>query len=132
MNITDLIYVFVGSGLGGACRFAVSRWVQGLMATSVFPWGTLVVNVAGCFLIGLFYGLIDKGALPGAHLRLMATVGFCGGFTTFSTFINENMLLFGAQNPHMQIINVSLVALYTVLSLVLGFATLYVGRSIAG
>ncbi len=121
MKILPFLAVFVGSGLGGVCRYALSRAVQSWFpAATAFPWGTFAVNVLGCFLIGLFYGLADRGALMSPQLRLLLTVGFCGGFTTFSTFINENSLLFGQSR-------FLLVVLYMLLSIAVGFALLYAG-----
>ena len=58
-----------------------------------FPLGTLLVNVLGCLLIGLFYALAAKGALASPELRLLLTTGLCGGFTTFSTFSYESLNL---------------------------------------
>jgi len=79
------LILFVGGGLGAVLRFALAGWVEARTA-SPFPWGTLVVNGAGCLLIGLLASWADvRGALPpGARLFLIA--GMLGGFTTFSTF----------------------------------------------
>lgn len=128
MNLTNIAVVFLGSGLGGVCRYIISRAVQSGASASLFPWGTFVVNVAGCFLIGLFYGLFDRFVPAGSdgvglmspQLRLLLTVGFCGGFTTFSTFINENHLLFQSSN-------LPLVIAYMALSLIVGLLLLYAG-----
>jgi len=73
-------------------RFLASRYIQNAII-SAFPWGTFLVNVVGCFLIGLFYGLSEKNNIASTELRMFLTVGFCGGFTTFSTFANENLAL---------------------------------------
>lgn len=123
---TNLLAIFVGSGLGGVCRYLAGNAVQRLIPEAVFPWGTLAVNVAGCLLIGFIYGLIDRGTLVSPQLRLLATVGFCGGFTTFSTFINENALLFGRAGTA----GLAVAALYLCASLVLGFAALYAGHAL--
>ncbi len=86
--------MLVGSGgfLGSVARFYISRYLQKTVL-STFPFGTFAVNILGCFLIGLIYGLSSREIIisPGARLFLMA--GFCGGFTTFSTFAHENLLL---------------------------------------
>lgn len=79
--------VALGGGLGSVARFAVGRWVQSLHVTSRIPWGTFAVNVAGSFLLGLLAGiLVRRGQGPGAAWFLLLGTGFCGGFTTFSTF----------------------------------------------
>lgn len=88
------ILLFIGSGsfLGGIARYLLSKSIQQTVITS-FPLGTFWVNITGCFLIGLIYGLSDRGTPISNELRLFLAVGFCGGFTTFSTFSNENLAL---------------------------------------
>jgi len=88
------ILLLIGSGsfLGGIARYLLSRGIQNSVITS-FPLGTFWVNIIGCFLIGLIYGFSDRGTLANNEMRLFLAVGFCGGFTTFSTFSNENMAL---------------------------------------
>lgn len=88
------ILLFIGSGsfLGGIARYLLSRSIQNTVITS-FPLGTFWVNITGCFLIGLIYGLSDRGTPISNELRLFLAVGFCGGFTTFSTFSHENLAL---------------------------------------
>lgn len=87
-----LLAIGSGSFLGGIARYLLSRGIQNLMISS-FPFGTFWVNIAGSFLIGLFFGFSERGNLSNPELRLFLTVGFCGGFTTFSTFSNENLAL---------------------------------------
>ena len=111
-----------GSFIGGVSRFLLSRYVQEHAWTS-FPLGTLVVNLTGCFLIGVFYGMSERGALPGAEWRMFLTVGFCGGFTTFSTFSNENISLLRDGNFFY-------FALYTAVSVFLGLLATYLGNMI--
>lgn len=125
MNVVNVLAVFLGSGLGGVCRWLSGRWVQSLLPHTAFPWGTFAVNVTGCLLIGLLYGLIDRGHILNPHLRLLLTVGFCGGFTTFSTFVNENYLLFTGTPVQ------ALTALvYLLASVFTGFVMLYLGHYI--
>lgn len=122
MKALAIFTVFIGSGLGGACRYLAGKWIQALVPHALFPAGTFAVNVLGCLVIGLLYGLINRGALPNPELRLLLTVGFCGGFTTFSTFINEGYLLFSGSFNH------TLIALgYLLASVAAGFLMLYVG-----
>lgn len=90
---TNLLWVVLGSGIGGGCRFLVSKVITENVQ-GVFPWGTLAVNMAGCLLIGMLFGLIDRGVNVSPELRALLITGFCGGFTTFSTFAHENYLLF--------------------------------------
>lgn len=123
MNWLEILAVFLGSGLGGACRFLTSKIIQTHCAPTIFPWGTFTVNVIGCFLIGLFYGLFDRyspAEWMSPQMRLFLTVGFCGGFTTFSTFINENYLL--TQSSGLMI-----VLGYMALSVIVGFLLLFSG-----
>jgi fluoride exporter len=86
------LMVFLGGGLGSVVRFSLSKWVNALH-THQFPWGTLVVNVAACFALGLIIGLADHKQIISPSARIFWTVGFCGGFSTFSTFSNESLVL---------------------------------------
>ena len=95
--IKTLLFVGLGSFLGGISRFGLTRWVQA-QGTGNFPYGTLVVNLLGCLLIGVFYGWFDRARIFDPDLRLLLTVGFCGGFTTFSTFAHEGLSLFQSGN----------------------------------
>lgn len=79
-------------GLGGACGSMLRFLCQKAFALSSFPIGTLLVNIAGCFLIGLLWGLVARNTLND-QLRLLLMTGFCGGFTTFSSFSYEGMEL---------------------------------------
>jgi fluoride exporter len=85
-----LIAIGAGGFLGSISRFLLSRAVQNNII-SVFPFGTFLVNILGCFLIGVIYGLSDRSALFTSGWKMFLTVGFCGGFTTFSTFSNESL-----------------------------------------
>ncbi|MCM1290628.1 MAG: CrcB family protein [Prevotella sp.] len=118
-GLWEIICVGAGSCVGGICRYLLSNAIQ-LFRLSVFPWGTFAVNVLGCLIIGIIYGLLDKGVNMSSALKLFLTVGFCGGFTTFSTFINENYLLFSGNSGWT-------VPIYLALSVILGFSALYMG-----
>ena len=87
------VLVALGGLLGSVARYGlvgvVQRWVPG----SRFPWGTLAVNVLGCGLIGLLAGLADGRQMMSAETRVFLTVGVLGGFTTFSTFGLETLML---------------------------------------
>src|SRR5574344_2195066 len=120
--IKTFMIVGIGSFFGGGCRFLLSKVVQNMIEYS-FPLGTMVVNILGCFLIGLFYGLFDRGGLMNPDFKMFLTVGFCGGFTTFSTFMNENFQLLKDGNFFY-------VALYVSISLFVGLLALYFGHLI--
>ena len=89
-----------------------------------FPAGTFVVNILGCFLIGLFNALAAKNNLISPELQLALTTGFCGGFTTFSTFANENMNLL--RNG-----DYGYFSLYIILSVALGIGAVILGTNTA-
>ncbi len=117
-----LLIIGTGSFIGGVARYLVSRYIQS-HALSSFPLGTFLVNVAGCFLIGIFYGLSERGNLINGELRMFLTVGFCGGFTTFSTFAGENISLLRDGNFFY-------FALYTSMSVFFGLMATYIGNLI--
>ncbi|MEA3245082.1 MAG: fluoride efflux transporter CrcB [Gemmatimonadota bacterium] len=87
-----LWYVAIGGALGSVARVSLGGVVQRSTATA-FPWGTLVVNVAGCLLIGFLMRYFAEAAAASPSVRALVTAGFCGGFTTFSTFSYETIAL---------------------------------------
>ena len=90
--MTRTLLVAFGGLLGSVARYWVAGAVQRLNGTE-FPIGTLTVNVLGSFVVGLVMALsVERGALP-ANARIFLTIGFCGGFTTMSTFSYETMAL---------------------------------------
>ncbi len=93
-RVLPFLLVGIGSFVGGNARFILSRWVGGVI-DGRFPLGTFLVNVSGSFLLGLIGALLAQRAIPNADaVRLALGVGFCGGFTTFSTFeLETNALL---------------------------------------
>ncbi|MEM1215310.1 MAG: fluoride efflux transporter CrcB [Bacteroidota bacterium] len=84
------LYVFLGGGVGSVCRYGLAVWLND--AAVPFPWGTLAANVLSCLVLGCGMALLSK-AIIGPDLRLLVLVGFCGGFSTFSTFSNELLTL---------------------------------------
>ncbi len=87
-----LILAGAGSCAGGICRFLVQSAVQH-RSPSPYPWGTFLVNISGCLLIGLVYGLSERGNLLSPDARIFLATGICGGYTTFSSFALENVSL---------------------------------------
>jgi CrcB protein len=86
------LIVALGSGIGGMLRYYISDFVQ-KNSSSLFPFGTLTVNIIGSFLIGLILFYLDSIKMITAEMRLFLTVGLCGGLTTFSTFSFETIKL---------------------------------------
>ena len=120
--LKTLFLIGSGSFLGGIARYLTSRVVQNSFA-SAFPYGTMAVNLLGCLLIGLIFGVSERTNLINDEWRIFLTVGFCGGFTTFSTFANENMTLLRDGNFFY-------FALYTGLSVFLGLVAVFFGNAL--
>jgi CrcB protein len=90
--MTVVLYIGLFGAAGCLARYALSSWVYAVLGRS-FPYGTLVVNIAGAFLIGLIMEFALRSTLVSANLRIGLTVGFLGGLTTFSTFSYETFRL---------------------------------------
>jgi CrcB protein len=88
----SFILVGIGGFIGSIARYLVAVAMSGVISSS-FPWPTLIANVAGCFLIGVIFAVSDRGSLLSPEWRIFLTTGFCGGFTTFSTFSYESLRL---------------------------------------
>ena len=117
-----ILFVALGGALGSVARYLLSKWLQAAAATA-FPLATLAVNVAGCLLIGPFYGLSGRWGI-GSDVKLLLTVGLCGGFTTFSTFANESLTLLRSGD-------IPAFALYASLSTGLGILAVWAGKTVA-
>ena len=117
-----LLIVGTGGFIGSAARY-LSQQIVSKFFPVVFPLGTLSINVLGCFLIGIIYALSERGNILTPEWRSFLATGFCGGFTTFSTFSLESLNL-------MKDGEFLYLALYIGLSVILGFAATYFGSAL--
>ena len=120
--IKSLLIVGLGSFVGGALRYGISTLMKEYCSKG-FPWGTLVVNLLGCFAIGAIFALFGKYSSTSNGWCLLLTTGVCGGFTTFSTFANESLQM--AQNG-----NIGSFVGYVATSLIVGLALIALGYCI--
>ncbi len=121
--IKMMLIAGAGGFAGTCCRFLLVRLCSGFFH-GPFPLGTFLVNVIGCFLFGLFFGLLEKTSLLTAHDNLLLMTGFCGGFTTMSAFIGDIWLL-GSRGDWPTLI------FYTIASLAIGILLMWGGRALA-
>jgi len=88
--IKNFLIVGLGGAVGSMLRYAVQKFFQAQTAAA-FPTGTLLVNIAGCFLIGILWSLVSRSLTWNDEMKLLLMTGFCGGFTTFSAFTLEGI-----------------------------------------
>ena len=117
--IKNILLVGLGGGLGSMARYLCQKWFAENIQHP-FPWGTFVVNLLGCFLIGIIYAAGEKTTLLSPQTRLLLITGLCGGFTTFSAFAFENMSLLRNGDT-------SYFFLYTIGSVSLGIMCVFAG-----
>ncbi|MBI4744956.1 MAG: fluoride efflux transporter CrcB [Deltaproteobacteria bacterium] len=120
----NIMIVGIGGFLGSVSRYLIGGLVQEMFHTYRFPYGTLSVNVIGCFLIGLFYGLGETKGLPAPEVRLLIGTGFIGGFTTFSAFGYETMTLTRFGEPMSALANL-------LLHLLIGIGAVWAGDAMS-
>lgn len=116
------VAVFLGGGLGSVLRYCVQMLLHERIVPYHFPWATFMVNILGSFMIGLFYALSARFHLS-EEMRLFLTAGLCGGFTTFSTFSNDSLALLRQGD-------VTMFAIYVLLSVGLGILAVFAGASL--
>ena len=110
----------MGGFIGTALRYLVSKYFQ-FHYVSVFPWGTFTVNIIGSFLIGIFFGISERGNFMSPEWRIFLTVGLCGGFTTFSSLSNDAIMLLQSKE-------IFRFVTYSGLSFILGLIAVFLGR----
>ena len=115
----QVLIVFIGGGLGTVMRFLISKILP--YSGKGFPWSTFSANMIGCLIIGVITGYFLRNISENqSEWILFATVGFCGGFTTFSSFANENFLFLRHDNYIIMLI-------YSILSVLSGILMIYLG-----
>ena len=117
--IKNLFLILLGGGFGSIARYLLSYFLN-KNNTTHFPWATFIANSVGCLLIGFLFGYIQKNNLQNETLKLLLITGFCGGFTTFSTFSLENIQFIQNQNYNLALI-------YTLASISVGFLAVIIG-----
>lgn len=115
----SIFLVGIGGLIGSVARYLIAVFLAGNV-NSIFPLTTLIVNITGCFLIGVVFALADRGNVLSPEWRIFLTTGFCGGFTTFSTFSYESLKL-------IQDGEYFYVGIYVLVSVVIGLAATYFG-----
>ena len=121
--MVNMLFVGIGGFLGAITRYSVALWI-GQKWGRTFPFGTFVVNITGCLLIGFLMPLLTERLLVNPQLRLLLTVGFLGAYTTFSTFAYETGALLQDGEWLFTVLNV-------VLSVLVGFVALKLGEMAA-
>lgn len=126
---SQYLVVALGGALGSVLRFGLGSWIDGMMTRGgqIFPWGTILVNITGCFIIGLFATLTGTEGrwLVPALLRPFVMIGILGGYTTFSSFSLQTLTLWNDNQRWEAAANV-------LISVVLCLAGVWLGAALAG
>lgn len=118
----QLFLVFIGGGVGSVLRYVIGKYLNS--AENGIPYGTFAANIIGSLLIGIILGLAAKNNALSSNQTLLLATGFCGGFTTFSTFAYENHIFLKSGD-------FTNFALYTIASFVIGFLAVFFGMYLA-
>jgi CrcB protein len=114
----QIAFVFIGGGFGSVLRYVIGKWLNN--SESGIPYGTFVANILGSLLIGIILGYAAKSETLSQQSTLLLATGFCGGFTTFSTFAYENHVFLKSGD-------FASFATYTIASFIIGFLAVFAG-----
>lgn len=114
----QLFLVFIGGGFGSVLRYVIGKWLNN--SETGIPYGTFLVNILGSLFIGIIFGIAAKNNTISQNQTLLLATGFCGGFTTFSTFAYENHLFLKSGD-------FTSFACYTIVSFIGGFLAVFAG-----
>jgi len=115
--MTNILFVFLGGGLGSIARYVIGQYLN---TNNGFPLGTMAANILACFVLGVLISMQSKTALSSNQALLLAT-GFCGGFSTFSTFSAESMKMFQNNQAGLALFYIGISILVGLLAVYLGF-----------
>jgi len=117
--LRTILLIGTGGFIGSVMRYLVQVFVEkGLSGT--FPWGTFVANITGSLIIGIVYGLAEEGDLLSSEWRIFLAVGICGGFTTFSSFAYNNLIMIKEQSYGQLLWNVGGSLFFGILAVYIG------------
>jgi len=120
-----LLLIGIGGFAGALLRYGISGLVQNVSSAVAFPYGTLVVNLIGCLLVGGLSQVVESQGVISPELQSFMFIGFLGAFTTFATFGNDSFVLLSQGKSHLTLVNVGF-------HLILGIGSVWVGRVVAG
>jgi CrcB protein len=122
--LLNILLVALGGALGSVSRYLLGTWTQSASGSIDFPFGTLTVNLIGCFVIGLLSQLAEARGMFTAEMRALIFVGVLGGFTTFSSFGNDTINLLRDGETVNALLNIGA-------NVILGLALVWLGRAVA-
>jgi len=123
-TVLSVIFVAIGGALGSVSRYLLATWTQSASKSIDFPYGTLTVNLIGCFVIGFLAQLAEARGIFTPEIRAFVFIGILGGFTTFSSFGNDTLNLFRDGEMFNALVNIGA-------NVVFGLALVWLGRTVA-